>query len=99
MNSLLHSRARWFRSGEIPAGLAPIGVRPPPQPPRKPPAKPPAQPSSQPKGDPLAPLLQQAKDAIDRNVFSPALEPLQKYIAQRPYDPYTHFQLGYSFFF
>ena len=64
---------------------------------RKSPVKPPAQSSSQPKEDPLAPLLQQAKDAIDKNDFSAALEPLQKYVAQRPDDPYTHFQLGYSY--
>ena len=47
--------------------------------------------------DPLAPLLQQAKDAMDKMDFAAALEPLQKYIAQRPDDPYAHFQLGYSY--
>ena len=65
---------------------------------RKSPVKSPVQSSSsQPKEDPLAPLLQQAKDAIDKNDFSAALEPLQKYTAQRPDDPYTHFQLGYAY--
>ena len=49
------------------------------------------------KEDPLAPLLQQAKDAIDKKDFAAALEPLQKYIAQRPDDPYAHFQLGYAY--
>ncbi len=97
MNCVLHSTARWFRLAAILAALAAIGVRSSAQSARKPPAKPPAQSSSQPKGDPLAPLLQQAKDAIDRNDFSAALEPLQKYIAQRPDDPYTHFQLGYAY--
>ncbi len=62
-----------------------------------PPAKPPAQKPSPPKEDPLAPLLQEAKDAIDKNDFTAALEPLQKYLAQRPDDPYTHFQLGYAY--
>jgi tetratricopeptide (TPR) repeat protein len=62
----------------------------------KSPVKPPTQFSSQPKDDPLGPLLQQAKDAIDKNDFSAALEPLQKYIAERPDDPYAHFQLGYA---
>jgi tetratricopeptide (TPR) repeat protein len=47
--------------------------------------------------DPLAPLLQQAKDAMDKMDFAAALDPLQKYIAQRPDDPYAHFQLGYSY--
>jgi protein O-GlcNAc transferase len=63
----------------------------------KSPPKLPAQSSSQPKEDPLAPLLQQAKNAIDKNDFADALDPLQKYIAQRPDDPYTHFQLGYAY--
>jgi protein O-GlcNAc transferase len=47
--------------------------------------------------DPLAPLLQQAKEAMDKMDFAAALEPLQKYIAQRPDNAYAHFQLGYSF--
>ena len=49
------------------------------------------------KEDPLAPLLQQANDAIDKMDFAAALDPLQKYIAQRPDDPYAHFQLGYAY--
>lgn len=53
--------------------------------------------SSQQKADPLAPLLQQARDAIDKMDFAAALDLLQKYIAQRPDDPYAHFQLGYSY--
>jgi tetratricopeptide (TPR) repeat protein len=47
--------------------------------------------------DPLAPLLKQAQEAMDKMDFEAALEPLQKYIAQRPDDPYAHFQLGYSY--
>jgi tetratricopeptide (TPR) repeat protein len=47
--------------------------------------------------DPLAPLLQQAADAMDKMDFAAALEPLQKYITQRPDDPFAHFQLGYSY--
>ena len=47
--------------------------------------------------DPLAPLLKQAQDAMDKMDFAAALEPLRKYIAQRPDDSYAHFQLGYSY--
>src|SRR5579863_9967701 len=65
---------------------------------RKTPAKSPATSSSQQaKDDPLAPLLQQANDAIDKMDFAAALDPLQKYIAQRPDEPYPHFQLGYTY--
>ena len=53
--------------------------------------------SPQEKEDPLAPLLQQANDAIDKMDFAAALDPLQKYIAQRPDEPYPHFQLGYAY--
>ena len=54
--------------------------------------------SSQPeKEDPLAPLLQQANQAIDKMDFAAAIEPLQKYIAQRPDEAYPHFQLGYAY--
>ena len=49
------------------------------------------------KEDPLAPLLQQANEAIDKMDFAAAIDPLQKYIAQRPDEPYPHFQLGYAF--
>jgi Flp pilus assembly protein TadD len=49
------------------------------------------------KEDPLAPLLQQAKEAIDKLDFASALDPLQQYIAQRPDEPYPHFQLGYAY--
>jgi protein O-GlcNAc transferase len=58
---------------------------------------PPKPSSAQETEDPLAPLLQQAKDAMDKMDFAAALEPLQKYIAQRPEDPFPHFQLGYSY--
>ena len=49
------------------------------------------------KEDPLAPLLRQATEAIDHMDFAAALDPLQKYIAQRPDEPYPHFQLGYAY--
>jgi superkiller protein 3 len=58
--------------------------------------KPSASPSQQ-KEDPLAPLLQQANAAIDKMDFAAALDPLQKYIAQRPDEPYPHFQMGYAY--
>ncbi len=47
--------------------------------------------------DPLAPLLQQAQDAIDKGNYADAIDPLQKYIAQRPDYAYAHFQLGYAY--
>jgi Flp pilus assembly protein TadD len=59
--------------------------------------KPPVKSPSHEREDPLAPLLQQAKDAIDKSDFASALDPLQKYIAQRPDEPYPHFQLGYAY--
>ena len=61
------------------------------------PVKPPATSSSQEREDPLAPLLRQAIDAIDKMDFAAAVDPLQKYIKQRPDDPYANFQLGYAF--
>jgi tetratricopeptide (TPR) repeat protein len=64
---------------------------------RKSHAKPATQSPSQPREDPLAPLLQQAKESIDKNDFAAALEPLQKYLAERPDDPFAHFQLGYAY--
>ena len=97
MNCVPHSAASWFRVATILAALAAAGVRSPAQSAHKSPGKPPSQFSSQSKEDPLAALFQQAKDAIDRNDFPAALEPLQKYIAQRPDDPYAHFQLGYAY--
>ncbi len=63
---------------------------------RKAPAAPPTASTSREKDDPLAPLLQQANDAINNMDFAAALDPLQKYIAQRPDEPYAHFQLGYA---
>ena len=42
-------------------------------------------------------LLRQAADAIDKMDFDAALDPLQKYITQRPDDAYAHFQLGYAY--
>lgn len=49
------------------------------------------------KEDPLAPFLQQANQAIDKMDFAAAIDPLQKYIAQRPDEAYPHFQLGYAY--
>jgi len=61
------------------------------------PGKAPAISTSREKEDPLAPLLEQANDAINKMDFASALDPLQKYIAQRPDEPYAHFQLGYAY--
>ena len=67
------------------------------QSPPKSPVKSGAQVRPQPREDPLAASLQQAKDSIDKNDFAAALDPLQKYLAERPDDPFAHFQLGYAY--
>jgi superkiller protein 3 len=64
---------------------------------KKTPAKPSESSTPHEKEDPLAPLLQQANGAIDKMDFAAAVDPLQKYIAQRPEEAYPHFQLGYAF--
>lgn len=64
---------------------------------RKSPPNPSASSASKSKEDPLAPLLRQAAEAIDKMDFAAALDPLQKYIAERPDDSYAHFQLGYAY--
>jgi Flp pilus assembly protein TadD len=64
---------------------------------KKTPAKPSASSTPHEKEDPLAPLLQHANEAIDKMDFAAAIDPLQKYISQRPDEPYPHFQLGYAF--
>jgi protein O-GlcNAc transferase len=89
--------ARWFRVGLAAAWLAAAGISFAAQPQQKAPAKPPAKSPSQEKEDPLAPLLQQANDAIDKMDFTAALDPLEKYIVQRPDEPYPHFQMGYAY--
>ena len=89
--------ARWFRVGLAAAWLAATGIPLAAQFQRKTPAKPPVASLSQEKEDPLAPLLQQANDAIDKMDFAAAIDSLQKYISQRPDEPYPHFQLGYAY--
>lgn len=59
--------------------------------------KPSAKSSPREKEDPLQPLLVEAKDDIDKMDFAAAIEPLQKYIAERPDIPYAHFQLAYAY--
>jgi Flp pilus assembly protein TadD len=94
---------RWNRAGLAAAWLVLAAIplaaqlQSPPLPQRKPPSKAPAASSSKEKDDPLAPLLQQANDSIDKMDFAAALDPLQKYIAQRSDEPYPHFQLGYAY--
>src|ERR1700688_2532380 len=88
---------RWSRIGLAAACIAAAGIPVSAQSQRKTPAKQPANSSPQEKEDPLAPLLQQANGAIDKMDFAAALDPLQKYIAQRPDEPYAHFQLGYAY--
>jgi len=67
------------------------------QPQQKKPAKPKVSAGSKNAEDPLALLLQQAVQSIDKMDFAAALDPLQKYIAERPNDAYAHFQLGYAY--
>ena len=88
---------RWLRIGLAATWIAAAGIPLAAQSQRKTPAKPPAASSPKEKEDLLAPLLRQANDDIDKMDFTAALDPLQKYIAQRPDDPYPHFQLGYAY--
>ena len=88
---------RWMRIGFTAAWFAAAGLSLASQTQRKTPAKPPANSSTQEQEDPLASLLQQANEAIDKMDFVAALDSLQKYIAQRPEEPYPHFQLGYAY--
>jgi tetratricopeptide (TPR) repeat protein len=89
--------AHWFRVGVAAAWLATAGISFAAQSQGKVPAKPPANSAPHEREDPLAPLLVQANEAIDKMDFTAALDPLQKYIAQRPDEPYPHFQLGYAY--
>jgi tetratricopeptide (TPR) repeat protein len=46
--------------------------------------------------DPLAPLLSQAQNALDRNDFASAVPLLEKIAAARPSDALPHFELGFA---
>jgi superkiller protein 3 len=99
MNSASHIAARWLRAGLGCAWIAltgfPVAGQSPS--PRNSPTKSPSTPAASTREDPLAPLLQQANEAIDKMDFAEALDPLQKYLAQRPDEAYPHFQLGYAY--
>lgn len=47
--------------------------------------------------NPLNDLLEQARAAIERNEFEAAVEPLQKFLAEKDDFAYAHFQLGYVY--
>jgi len=47
--------------------------------------------------NPLNDLLEEAQRDISRNDYQAALEPLQKFIAEKPDFAYAHFQLGYAY--
>ena len=47
--------------------------------------------------NPLNDLLDQARQAIDRNDFQAAIAPLQKFLAEKDDFAYAHFQLGYVY--
>ena len=46
--------------------------------------------------DPLAPLLAQAQDALDRQDFAAAIPLLEKIAAAKPADALPHFELGFA---
>jgi len=94
MSPAANGKPGWHIAGMIAVWLALVAIPARGQSQRAAPTKP--SPSRETE-DPLAPLLQQARDAMDKMDFAAALEPLQKYIEQRPDDPYAHFQLGYSY--
>ena len=79
-------------AGLLGAGAAPLYAQATGKAPARAPVK-----RSLPQQDPLAALLTQAQQAVDRKDLAAALDPLHKYAAQRPQDPYVHFQLGYVF--
>ncbi len=88
---------RWIPVGLTFVWIAAAGISFAAQSQQKTPRKSPSASSPQEKEDSLAPLLQQASDAIDKMDFAAALDPLQKYIAQRPDVAYPHFQLGFAY--
>ena len=47
--------------------------------------------------DPLAPLLSQAQDALDRKDFASAVPLLEKIAAAKPNDALPHFELGFAY--
>ncbi len=59
----------------------------------------PAQPqqSSSSSADPLAPLLAQAQDALDRKDFAAAIPLLEKIAVAKPHDALPHFELGFAY--
>ena len=48
-------------------------------------------------GDPLAPLLTQAQDALDRKDFAAAIPLLEKIAAAKPTEAMPHFELGFAY--
>jgi tetratricopeptide (TPR) repeat protein len=56
-----------------------------------------SQANAAPTPDPLAPLLAQAQDALDRNDFAAAVPLLEKIAAAKPTDALPHFELGFAY--
>ena len=56
-----------------------------------------SQPIPEQKPDPLELLLRQAQAAVEKKDYQAAIEPLQKYLAERPEDANAHFQLGFLY--
>lgn len=61
------------------------------------PSKKPAQAATQKLRNPLNDLLDEAQAALDKNDYSAAVSPLQKFIAEKPDVPFAHFQLAYAY--
>lgn len=71
----------------------PLGARPPGQDPSKKP-----QPGTAQKvRNPLNELLDEAQAALNKSDYAAAIEPLQKFIAEKPDVAFAHFQLAYAY--
>jgi len=57
----------------------------------------PSQVKSQKLANPLNDLLNDAQAALDKNDFTGAIVPLQKFLAEKPDIAFAHFQLGYAY--
>jgi tetratricopeptide (TPR) repeat protein len=60
-------------------------------------AKKPPQASTQKVRNPLNDLLDEAQAELDKNDYSAAIPPLQKFIAEKPDVAFAHFQLAYAY--
>jgi len=61
------------------------------------PSKKPSQAKPQKVQNPLNDLLDEAQAALDKNNFESAIQPLQKFLAEKPDVAFAHFQLAYAY--